>query len=54
MTRMSTSLRGHWPVEGFEIEEQAGWINAIDQETEDTELGPKSIFFGSGPLILLN
>lgn len=50
MTRMSTFLRGHWPksTEGFEIEEEAGWINTIDQEIEGTELGPKSICFGSG------
>lgn len=55
MTRMSTFLKGHWPksTEGFEIEEEAGWINTIDQETEGTELGPKSICFGSGALILL-
>lgn len=54
MTRMSTFLRGHWPksTEGFEIEEVAGWINTIIQETEGTELGPKSICFGSGALIL--
>lgn len=54
MTRMSTFLRGHWPksTEGFEIEEEAAWINNIDQETERTELGPKGICFGSGALIL--
>lgn len=54
MTRMSTFLRGHWlkSTEGFEIEEEAGWTNTIDQETEGTELGPKSICFGSGAFIL--